>query len=58
MSPWGIFEIPEDLFDRTAWKKQEYHSGMEFISAPLPIPENWPFFKWLDEQEIKAGKYQ
>jgi hypothetical protein len=60
MTEWGQFTIPDRIFKKTKWKTikrpASWVDGDELITEPLPVPENWPFFKWLDEQERRAGK--
>ena len=53
VSQWGIFEIPPDIYAETVWECDE-ETGQ--ILDPAPIPDNWRFFRWLHEEEIKEGK--
>lgn len=62
ITAWGQFAIPNDLYEKTKWQKfKATHEvgtgkGKMIILGPEAVPENWPFFKWLDEQEKAAGK--
>ena len=52
VSAWGSFLIPKEVFLKTHWKRDK----RDTIVGALPIPENWEFFKWLDDAEREAGK--
>jgi hypothetical protein len=56
ITAWGDFEIPDEIYKNTTWLKKEYFLGIEKPVEPLAVPENWHFFKWLDDCEIEAGK--
>ena len=60
VSEWGIYKIPDDLFARTKLEKclvESWTDGeKQKVFRPAVIPENWPFFKWLHDQEVASGK--
>jgi hypothetical protein len=60
VSAWGQFVIPPKLFASTSWRTEKARSwsrdGAVIVLEAHSIPENWPFFKWLHLQEVKAGK--
>lgn len=60
VSDWGSFKIPDDIFKATKFTEtmcEGWDEGAEYLQKEVAkIPENWPFFKWLHEQEVAAGK--
>ena len=52
-SDWGMFEIPPAIYKLTTWECDE-DTGQ--ILDVAPIPDNWPFFRWLHEIEVENGK--
>ena len=62
ISKWGTFQIPDEVFGKTQFsykeanKWDEFDATLEIVHGVKAVPENWHFFKWLDDEEIKAGK--
>jgi len=61
VSAWGQYAIPDDIYSATQFGEEFVDSwidghGKQLILRAKPIPENWLFFKWLDEQEVASGK--
>ena len=53
VSDYGIFDIPDEVYEQTKW---EYWEDDKTIVGVLPIADNHLFFSWLHQKEVEAGK--